>query len=145
MMLKVVSLTALVLGLSGGVALADHGRGGDHRSQSRAIIRDHHERRGGGGNVVRDHRGWDRGGRMIVRNEPRYHRYDRRPIYVSRPIIRERYHNYYRRPAVIAESYNPMAGYYWVAGGWAWDGYEWIWQPGHYEPDPSYVDQGYEY
>jgi hypothetical protein len=152
MMLKVLSLTALVLGLSGGVALADHGRGGDHRSgfverraapQSRAIIRDHHEWRGG--NVVREHRGWNNGGRVIVRNEPRYHRYDRRPIYVSRPVIRERYYNYYRRPAVIVESYNSMAGYYWVAGAWAWDGYEWIWQPGHYEPDPSYVDPAYEY
>jgi len=151
MMLKVVSLTALALGLSGGVALADHGRGGDHRSvvverraapQSRAIIRDHHEWRGG--NVVRDHRGWDGGGRVIVRNEPRYQRYDRRPIYVSRPVIRERYYDYYRRPAVIVENYNPMAGYYWVAGGWSWNGYEWCWQAGHYEPDPSYVDQGYD-
>ena len=22
------------------------------------------------------------------------------------------------------------------------DGAEWIWQPGHYEPDPSYFDSG---
>jgi hypothetical protein len=152
MMLKVVSLTALALGLSGGVALADHGRGGDHRGvfvehraapQNRVIVRDRHEWHGG--NVVRDHRGWDGGGRVIVRNEPRYQRYERRPIYVSRPIIRDRYYDYYRRPAVIVENYNPMAGYYWVAGGWTWNGYEWNWQCGHYEPDPSYVDQGYDY
>lgn len=145
MMLKALSLTALVLGLSGGVALADHGRGGDHRGasfehrpapQGRVVVRDHRDWHGGGGNVVvREHRGW---------NGPRYHRIDRRPIYLSRPVIRERYYNYYRRPAVIVENYNPMAGYYWVAGGWTWNGYEWIWQPGHYEPDPSYIDQGYD-
>jgi len=153
MMLKALSLSALVLGLSGGVALADHGRGGDHRGasvehrpapQSRVVIRDHHEWHGGGGNVVRDHRDWNGGGRVIVRNEARYHRVDRRPIYISRPVIRERYYNYYRRPAVIVENYNTMPGYYWVAGGWAWNGYEWVWQAGHYEPDPSYVDQGYD-
>jgi hypothetical protein len=151
MMLKALSLSALVLGLSGGVALADHGRGGDHRGgsaehrpapQSRVVIRDRHEWHGGG-NVIRDHRDWN-GGRVIVRNEARYHRVDRRPIYISRPVIRERYYNYYRRPAVIVENYNTMPGYYWVAGGWAWNGYEWVWQAGHYEPDPSYIDQGYD-
>lgn len=43
-----------------------------------------------------------------------------------------------RRPAVIVESYPAMAGYVWVAGQWTWSGYEWIWMPGHYEPDPRY-------
>ena len=81
---------------------------------------------------------------MIVRNEPRYYHTVRRPIYVSRPVIHERYYNYYRRPAIIVENYNAMPGYYWVAGGWTWDGAEWIWQPGHYEPDPNYVDSGYD-
>jgi hypothetical protein len=106
------------------------------------VVRDHHDWNGGG-NVVREHRGWDGGGRVVVRNEARYPRFERRPIYVSRPVIRERYYDYYRRPAVIVENYNPRAGYYWVAGGWTWDGYEWIWQAGHYQPDPNYVDQGY--
>jgi hypothetical protein len=95
------------------------------------VVRDHGR---GGYDGYRDHR-YD--GRVVVRND-HYRGYDRRPIYVSRPVIRERYYNYYRRPALIVESYNPMAGYYWVAGSWSWTGYEWTWQPGHYEPDPAY-------
>jgi WXXGXW repeat (2 copies) len=153
MMLKVLPLTALALGLSGGVALADHGRGGDHRGvtvehraapQTRVEVRDRPGWHGGGNVVVRDHRGWNGGGRVIVRNEPRYHRVVRRPIYISRPVIHERYFNYYRRPAIIVENYNAMPGYYWVAGSWTWDGSEWAWQPGHYEPDPNYVDSAYD-
>jgi hypothetical protein len=62
----------------------------------------------------------------------------RRPIYVQRPVIRYRYYNHYQRPAVIVENYPSMTGYLWVAGQWQWNGYEWIWQPGHYEPDPAY-------
>ena len=161
-MKKVLPLTALVLGLTGGVALADRGHGdhrGDHRSG--AVVRDHRgsDRSNWRGNtvVVRDsnrsnwrdnNRGnWRGGSRVVVRNSPRY--YDnyrhsvRRPIYVSRPVIRHRYYNYYQRPAVIFESYNTMPGYYWVAGQWQWSGAEWIWQPGHYEPDPNYIDEGY--
>lgn len=154
MMLKALSLTALAFvvsglsGLSGSVALADRGRGGDHRGASfehrpapQHRVHDHHDRHRGGGRVVaREHRDWYGGGRVIVRNEARHHR---RPIYVSRPVIRERYYNYDRRPAVIVENYNPVAGYSWVAGGWTWNGYEWVWLAGHYEPDPSYVDRGY--
>jgi hypothetical protein len=22
----------------------------------------------------------------------------------------------------------------WVRGGWQWNGYEWIWYPGHFQP-----------
>lgn len=148
MMRKLIPVTALVLGLSGGVALADrdHGRGdhgrGDHRSAhvERREAPRHVVDRGHNGGFVRDHRdnrGWDRG-RVVVRNDHNYRHYDRRPIYVSRPVIRERYYNYYRRPALVVENYNPMAGYYWVNGSWSWSGYEWTWQPGHYEPDPAY-------
>ena len=157
MMLKFLPLTALALSLSGGVALADRGghRGASEHYDHNVVVRDHHER-GGGAVVYRDHRGfdgrsrfdggarWNGGGRVYVRNEPRFQRIDRHPIFVSRPVIRERYYNYYRRPALIVESYNTMPGYYWVAGRWTWDGYEWIWQPGHYQPDPSYIDQGYD-
>jgi len=157
MMLKLFPLTALVLGLSSGVALADHH--GDHRGvgvvvEHRAaptVVRDHREFHNNA-IVVRDrdsyrgsYRGdWHGGGRVIVHAGPGYRHIDRRPIYVSRPIIRERYFNYYRRPALIVENYNAMPGYYWVAGGWVWNGAEWIWQPGHYQPDPNYVDQGYD-
>jgi hypothetical protein len=69
----------------------------------------------------------------------------RRPIYVQRPVIQYRYFNYAQRPAIIAESYPPMTGYIWVAGQWQWNGYEWIWQPGHYQPDPAYDAYGYPY
>jgi len=193
MMLKFLPLTALALGLSGGVALADHrggdNRGGDHRGASvehraapqaqithgggNVVIRDRGNYGGHGGHggdvVVRDrgnyggygHSGYggnvvirDRGnyrsyghggygGRVVVNEGPRFSGGYRRPIYVSRPVIRERYYDYYRRPALIVENYNPMAGYFWVAGGWSWTGYEWTWQPGHYEPDPNYYDGSY--
>jgi hypothetical protein len=191
MMHKVLPLTALVLGLSGGAAFADRGdhRGDSHRGgdshRSTVVVRDHGGNRGnvvvrdnghrggnvvvrdnghrGGNVVVRDHggyrgntvvvrdhngyRGGYRGGsRVIVRGDGRYyHNVSRRPIYVSRPVIRHRYFNYYQRPAVIFESYNSMPGYYWVPGAWTWDGAEWIWQPGHYQPDPNYIDASYGY
>jgi len=185
-MKKLIPLTALVLSLSGGVALADrgHDHGGratvDHRGgttvvrehgNGNVVVRDNHNNwnrgdhnwdRGdhGRGNtvVVRDNHNYNRGnwnvnhggGRVIVRND-RYYRpyysrpyYSRRPIYVSRPIIREHYYNYYQRPSLILESYGPRAGYFWVAGAWSWDGAEWIWQPGHYQPDESYVEPAYD-
>lgn len=157
-MLKLLPLTALTLGLSSGVALADHPRGehrGDHRVavEHRAApgVRDHgREVRGGewrGRTFVHEGREFRGGGRVVVR-EP-YYRHDvravRRPIFVSRPIIRGHYYNYDRRPALIVENYGAMPGYYWVAGHWYWDGYEWLWQQGHYEPDANYVDPGYGY
>ena len=56
---------------------------------------------------------------------------------MQRPVIRYRYTNYYAPPAVLVENYAAMPGYFWVAGQWSWNGYEWIWTPGHYEPDPN--------
>ena len=126
------------------------------RHGSPQVVRDHRDFRGGGvyvrggrewhggGAYVRGGREWHGGGHVIVRNGGYYGGYARRPIYVHRPIIREHYYNYYRRPALIIENYNAMDGYYWVSGSWQWNGYEWIWQPGHYEPDPNYVGPGYE-
>lgn len=81
-------------------------------------------------------------------NRPAYnggyrYSYNRRPIYVSRPVIRQRYYDYRYRPSLIVESYPARDGYYWVAGQWTWNGGEWIWTPGHYEPDPSYYNQDY--
>jgi Ni/Co efflux regulator RcnB len=157
MMLKALSLTALVLGLTGGVAMADrdHGRR-DHDRHGGAVVRDHrgdHRTWNRGNNVViRDRGHWDRGSRVVIRERPRYYNnynYDRRvvrrPIYISRPFIGHRYFNYYQRPALIVENYNTMPGYYWVRGQWTWDGREWQWMPGHYEPDPSYADPSYGY
>ena len=80
---------------------------------------------------------------MYVNEGSRYRHFDRRPIYVSRPVIRERYYNYYRRPTLIVEGYGPRPGYFWVAGNWYWSGAEWTWQSGHYQPDPNYVESGY--
>lgn len=178
-MMKLLSLTALALGLSSGVALADRSggfHGGDHRGPDHRAVTVEHR---GPGPAVRDHRGstvvvrdnhdWHGGGRVIVnrgyggydRNYNRNYnrgyyvnrgyanhgygyRVVRRPIFVSRPIIREHYYNYYRRPALVVENYSPMNGYYWVPGQWSWSGYEWVWQPGHYQPDPNYIDQGYD-
>lgn len=174
-MLKLIPFTAVALGLSSGVALADrHGGdhravGGDHRAvrgDDRAwehrgvpqVVRDHRDGHGGavvrgggewhGGAVVRDGRDWRGGSRVVVRGDrfraPYYHNVVRRPIYVSRPIIRGRFFDYYRRPAFIVESYGSRPGYYWVAGQWYWSGDEWLWQPGHYQPDPNYIDPAYD-
>lgn len=165
-MLKFLPLTALALGLSSGVALADHhreySRGATYEHRAPVVVRDHRgydnrgwerrgydnrgwDRRGGYENrvVVRD-RGWYGGGGAYVHDGASYRHFVRRPIYVSRPVIRERYYNYYRRPALVVESYGPRDGYYWVAGAWSWNGFEWIWQPGHYEPDPNYVEPYYD-
>jgi hypothetical protein len=152
--ITLTSLAALAVALSSGAAFADRhggshgggGRSGGGRSSGSVI----HEQRGGGN--------WNHSGGVTVRsmgrenhvhyNTNRVYRggyrssFVRRPIYVRRPVIRERYFDFRIRPRIIVEDYAPMAGYYWVSGQWSWDGYEWMWQPGHYEPDASY-DAGY--
>jgi hypothetical protein len=172
-MLKLIPFTALAVAMSSGVALADRHPGGDHWAavEHRApgpVVRDHRdfhgggvvrgggEWRGGGGVVVRGGREWHGGGGVVVRGGREWRGGDRvvvrnggyygarRPIFVRRPIIRERYYDYYRRPALIVENYSAMPGYYWVPGAWSWTGYEWTWQPGHYEPDPNYVGAAYD-
>ncbi|HEY0476742.1 MAG TPA: hypothetical protein VGD37_04415 [Kofleriaceae bacterium] len=127
-----------------------------------AVVRDHRNFDRGNVNVVvrGGDRGWHGGGRVVVDNRRGYSRpyysdrgysnrgyYNqvaRRPIFVSRPIIRDHYYDYYRRPSLIIENYNTMPGYYWVPGTWTWSGYEWMWQPGHYQPDANYVDPAYD-
>ncbi|MBV8758253.1 MAG: hypothetical protein JO257_13285 [Deltaproteobacteria bacterium] len=147
--MKRIILALAVVGLAGGVASADrwHGGGG-----GRGEFHGRGELHGGGGGqvVVRDHR-WEGGvhvspsyrgnyryERPVYNNSYRYN-VVRRPIYVERPIIRQRYYDYRYRPEVIVENYGARDGYYWVNGAWQWNGYEWIWQPGHYEPDPNWV------
>ena len=131
-MRRILMVSTLALGLSGGAAFADHWRGGG----------------GARGGVVVRGGGWGGGyrGGVVVRGGS-YGMYRgspivrggwgwgyRQPIYMGRPVIRERYYNYYRPPGLIVENYGPMDGYVWVRGHWAWNGYEWIWQPGHYQP-----------
>jgi hypothetical protein len=45
-----------------------------------------------------------------------------------------RYYDYRYRPELIVENYGYRDGYIWVRGSWQWNGVEWIWYPGHYQP-----------
>jgi hypothetical protein len=139
---KIVALSILTLALTAGVASADHHHGG-----------------WGGRGSWGGRGGWHTGvgaryqaPRMVVAPRVYMHQphgvymspgFVRRPIYVAAPRIRVHYYDYYAPPTVLAENYAPMTGYYWVAGQWSWNGYEWIWAAGHYEPDPNYVAPGY--
>lgn len=147
-MRRIIPYSVLFVLLFGGIAVADHGRGG------RGGGRGH----GGGGHdsrrvIVRDHR--YRGPVRVDRK-----RIDRRPVRVingryvfsggvsyryTRPVIRERYYNVRVRPQVVVERYPAQPGYVWVSGSWGWDGREWVWTSGYYAPDPSitvYYDDG---
>src|SRR5262245_28524820 len=126
--MKRIILSALVaLTAFGGVASADRGHGGVRHSQGGVSVTHSHGRY-----VQPRHVAYNRG----YVSRPSY-RYVRRPIYVQRPHIAFHYRNYYQRPVVLAENFAAMPGYYWVAGQWNWNGYEWLWTPGHYEPDPN--------
>ena len=139
--MRKVILALVSVGLMSGVAAADRHHGG-WSGGGRVTAHDNHNNHGSWSGGVRVtphrnfvenrnyHRSWNRGGSYV--------RVARRPIYVQRPVIRHRYFNYYQRPAIIVENYNPMEGYIWVPGQWQWSGYEWIWQPGHYEVDANY-------
>jgi len=136
-MRRIIMFALLCLTMVGGVASADRYRG--------PSVRDHR-----GGVSVQPRYEYRQSYRPTYRQSyvrptyrQNYVRYDRHPIYVQRPAIRYHYYNYYQRPSVIVENYPAMTGYYWVAGQWTWSGYEWIWMPGHYEPDPQYYDSGY--
>ncbi|MDB4958818.1 MAG: hypothetical protein JWO36_6387 [Myxococcales bacterium] len=98
-----------------------------------------------GGVNVTPNRGYENRRPVIVNrgfDRDRGERFERRPIYVNRPAIGYRYYNYYQRPSLLVENYAPVVGYIWIEGAWNWGGSEWIWQPGHYEPDPAY--SGYD-
>ena len=134
-MKKILVLSALTLVALAGVASADRGRhrghwkhrpaaswsGGVHVSSPRVVVKP----------------------RVVVQSRPGYvqrPRVVRRPIFVKAPVIQYRYTNYYQRPQILVENYPAQSGYYWVAGSWSWNGYEWVWTAGHYEPDPNYVE-----
>lgn len=150
-MRRLFILSSLAIALSGGIALANPSNHGG-RSQPTfstghgpAIHSGWSGGRTYGGNSSRS-RYWSGG--VNVRPSPVWnggsHGYvganrGHEVIYGQRPVVHERYFNYYQRPQLIAESYAARPGYYWVAGSWQWDGYEWLWQPGHYEPNPAYA------
>jgi hypothetical protein len=134
--MKRIIITLLALATFGGVASADRFHG--------PTVRDHRT-----GYVQRPAARYNNYNRTYTYSRPTYRytrpavRVVRRPIYVQRPVIAYRYYNYYQRPAIVAENYPARDGYYWVAGQWQWNGYEWIWQAGHYEPDQNYYNNGY--
>jgi len=154
--MKKIILSALVLALTGGAAMADRGHGGGRGGHASGGVTVHsnggyhgggyvHENRGGWnrGTVVHENRGWNRGGVVVHENrgwarEGYRHGY-RENIWLPRPVIREHYYNYGYRPSLIIEDYGPRDGYIFVRGNWQWNGYEWIWMPGHYEVDPAYA------
>ena len=158
--MKILTMSALILALTSGAAFADrHGggsRGGGGGRSGGVVV--HDSNRGGGGwnnnnrVVVRDHdrgqwRGGERGGSwgggVRVNSSPHYfHTYGhaRTNIYMPRPVFHERYYDYRVRPRVVYESYGPRYGYAWISGQWTWDGYEWVWNAGYYQPDSAYVE-----
>ena len=137
-MRNTLKLASIVCMLLGGVASADHWHGGGG-----PVIRDHRGGGGGGGErvVVRDHRG---GGGPVIHERAHVRMAGGRYVFpggvvrvYKRPVIREHYYNVHVRPAVVVESYDPVPGYVWVAGGWTWGGAEWMWTPGYWAPEPE--------
>jgi hypothetical protein len=139
--MKRIILAIAAVALAGGVASADRwhgGRGGERHYE--------HSYREGGVRVTPSYRGNYRYARPVYNGGYYRYNYVRRPIYVERPVIRTHYYDVRYRPQILVENYPVRDGYYWVAGQWNWNGYEWIWTPGHYEPDPNYgYDSGYYY
>ena len=86
--------------------------------------------------------------RQLRPRDGRFYFHGGRTVVYNRPVIRERYYNVRVRPQVIVESYPSQHGYIWVSGNWSWNGYEWVWNSGHYAPDPSisvyYDDDSYD-
>ena len=115
-MRRIITAAALSAGLmGGGVAMADT-RGnmrGEHRveqRESRGEIRG--ERRETRGEI----RGERRETRGEIRGERRYEPMQERRV----------------RPERRFERHEERRGYRWISGDWTWNGYEWVWIPGHY-------------
>ena len=146
-MRKIFTLTALlvVLGIAS-AASADNWRRGRPWQQRREV-------------VTRDHRNWQQPARFVRRDvvyRPRAVYNRPRVVYANngwftfnggiryrwtRPVMR-RYFDIRVRPLPIVERYASVQGYIWIRGHWQWNGYEWMWMPGHYEIDASYY--GYD-
>jgi hypothetical protein len=85
--------------------------------------------------VVVDRRYVNHGDRLVWHGGAWDHSYYRGYYYdhgFYRPWVGIHYYNYYSRPSLMIETWDPRPGFYWVRGGWEWDGTEWIWFPGHY-------------
>ncbi len=147
--MKKLILAAVVLALSSGAAMADHFHGGGgrgHYSQGGVVVRGNGQGRatvvvnnGYRGGYNGGYNGGYRGGY----SEPRYYHtrgVARSNIWLERPVISTHYYRYGYRPNYVVEDYGARDGYLFVRGAWQWSGYEWIWQPGHYEPDAAYVE-----
>lgn len=146
MLRRILMTCSLALMASAGAASADHFRGNAGHGR---VVRSEPARAEGGrwSGPVRYERGdgYQRRGAYDGRYDGR--RYEgrehfgergrfegRRYIYPERRyVVREHYYNRWARPGLIVENYAPMDGYVWVHGDWQWNGYEWIWYPGHYE------------
>lgn len=158
-MRRILSLSALVLALSGGVALAD--RGGARHSGGMSSRGDHGYRGDVRGNFggrrdsgFRGYRDSNLAGRTggHARGPTRAHR---RNVYLNNgrfdfgsgvsfgwrvPTPARRHVDYRMQPAPLFENAQPMAGYLWVPGQWRWTGNQWTWSAGYYQPDPAYQD-----
>jgi len=104
-MRRILSLSVLSLSLLGGVAAASPGE--------REIVRDRHE-------LARDHRELARDRAEIGRDR--------------RELIRDEshYRNVHFRPSARQERFEYRRGFTFARGEWKWNGYEWVWIPGHY-------------
>ena len=155
-MKRILTLTAIALGLTGGVAMADRGgRVRDHRDRDRIVVRDrgnsnwNYNRGYNRGYDGGYNRGYNRPVVRVTRTRPAFR--DGRFYFgnnggyrvYQRPVINVRYRDYYRRPALVVENYDPVPGYIWIQGNWQWNGYEWIWMNGRYEVDQNYNDSYY--
>jgi hypothetical protein len=128
------------MALSGGVASADRGGhgGGGHGGGGHVSAREsfhggggarggfvgHGPARGGGYYGGYGHGGYYGHGGWGYRDR----------VYMGRPFIGSHYYDYRYRPELIVEDYGVRDGYAWVRGSWSWNGAEWIWAPGYYEP-----------
>jgi hypothetical protein len=105
-MRRIFIMVLLALTLSGGIASADRYR--DHRERDRRHY-------------------YDRGHHRRYVEPRRAYRYDYRPY---RPYRRN--YGVYVSPGY----YNSYPGYVWVSGQWWWNGWRYVWRPGHYERIP---------
>lgn len=136
-------ISLFALALMAGVAAAEPHRGGHWSERSHAQPRSHDTH-------VRSVPGLDHGARQTSPAYGHSHRVPPSRRYADdggpqRAHLRGHY-DHAHRPALLPENHTHLAGYVWIAGQWAWNGYEWIWQPGRYEVDPSYTPSGaYQY